>query len=262
MLDIAQVLGLIILICIPQQPATARITPEAYRAVGIDVPERARVPREAYVVDETGHHSSLGNLLTKPSVLVFADYTCTTLCGPIVAFVATALEQSGMPPNEFQVLVVSLDPKDTVADAKRMRIAHLGVDSPINPVTSFITADETTVQSIATALGYRYAYDQETDQFVHPGAAYILTSDGRVARVLAGLGISPADLRLALVEAGEGRVGTLADQVRLLCSGFDPAHGTYNLRVWRLLAAVATATTLTLGGGIALLWLLGRHHPA
>ena len=101
------------------------------------------------------------------------------------------------------------------------------------------------------ALGYRYAYDAEHDQFVHPGAAYVLRADGRVARVLTGIGLSGGDMRLALVEAGEGRIGTLGDQVRLLCSGFDPAHGTYNLMVSRMLAvAGARRRSLALGGGI------------
>src|SRR5262249_51203274 len=99
------------------------------------------------------------------------------------------------------------------------------------------------------------------DQFVHPGAAYVLTPEGRVARVLTGLGISAGDLRLALVEAGHGRVGTLGDQVRLLCSGFDPAHGAYNLLVSRLLAPTAIAASRTLGSGIGLLWLMGRRRP-
>ena len=72
---------------------------------------------------------------------------------------------------------------------------------------------------LTAALGYRYAYDEEHDQYVHPGAAYVLRADGRVSQVLTGLGLSPGDMRLALVEAGEGRVGTIGDQVRLLCSG-------------------------------------------
>ena len=257
---IADAFGLAMLVCIAAQPAAARIAPQDYRAVGVDAPQGAAVPRDATVIDEEGHRRSLGELIGKPSVLVFADYTCATLCGPIVAFVGSALEQSGLRPDEFQLLVVGLDPKDTVADAARMRTAHLGADSPIN--AAFLTADEASVRSIATALGYRYAYDEETDQFVHPGAAYVLTSDGRVARILTGLGISASDLRLALVEAGNGRLGTLGDRVRLLCSGFDPAHGRYNILVSRLLAATAIATILALGSAFVLLWLMGRRRAA
>jgi len=140
-----------------------------------------------------------------------------------------------------------------------MRKQHLGGDAALGAATTFVTADQPTVTRLTAALGYRYAYDQEHDQYVHPGAAYVLRADGRVSRVLTGLGLSPADMRLALVDASQGRIGTLGDQVRLLCSGFDPAHGTYNLMVSRVLAATGLATMLSLAGGIGLVILLGRR---
>jgi protein SCO1/2 len=214
------------------------------------------------VTDGSGGRRNLLRSVVEPAVLVFADYTCTTLCGPIVAFVSAALAQSGLPATRFRLFVVGLDPKDTAADAERMRQAHLDPASPVNAATTFFTTDEADVHKLTAALGYRYAYDREADQFVHPGAAYVLTADGRVARVLTGLGISAGDLRLALVEASDGRLGTFDDKVRLLCSGFDPAHGTYNLLVSRLLAASAIATMLALAGGVALLWRMGPRHPA
>jgi protein SCO1/2 len=215
------------------------------------------------MVDESGRTRSFGQLILRPSILVFADYTCTTLCGPIVAFVAGALEKSGLTGgNDFRLIVVGIDPKDTAADAARMRADHIGGDSALGAATDFVTADEATVARLTAALGYRYAYDQDHDQYVHPGAAYVLRADGRVSRVLAGLGLSPGDMRLALVEAGQGRIGTVGDQVRLLCSGFDPAHGAYSLLAARMLMATALATILALGGGIGLLILMGRRRVA
>jgi protein SCO1/2 len=89
-----------------------------------------------------------------------------------------------------------------------------------------------------------------------------LTARGRVARVLTGIGLSGDDMRLALVEAGEGRIGTVRDRIRLLCSGFDPAHGTYNVLVSRLLAATGAATLLALGGLLTVLFLMGRRRSA
>jgi protein SCO1/2 len=180
-----------------------------------------------------------------------------------VAFVAGALEKSGLAPGtDFRLIVIGLDPKDTAADAARMRSDHLGGDAALGVATTFFTADQATVSRLTAALGYRYAYDQEHDQYVHPGAAYVLRADGRVSQVLTGLGLSPGDMRLALVEASQGRVGTLGDQVRLLCSGFDPARGTYNLLISRVLAATGFATILAIGGGIGLLILAGRRRAA
>jgi protein SCO1/2 len=250
-------------ICVAAWPAGASVAPRDYRDVGVALPANAAVPPGLLVTDESGQTHAIGELITHPSVLVFADYTCTTLCGPIVAFVASALEKSGLDAgSQYHLIVVGLDPKDDAAAAARMRREHLGGDPKLDSAATLVTASPDTVERLAAALGYRYAYDAEHDQYVHPGAAYVLRADGRVSRVLTGLGLSGDDMRLALVEASQGRIGTLGDQVRLLCSGFDPAHGAYNLMVSRILAGGALATVLILGGGIVLLALAGRRRPA
>jgi protein SCO1/2 len=251
------------LLCCLAASQAAALTPQQYRDVGISLPAAAAVPLDAAVTDDDGRRTTLRELIAGPAVLVFADYTCTTLCGPIVAFVSAALEQSGLiAKDRFQLIIVGLDPKDTAADAMHMRRAALDGDAVLDGATRFVTADEATIHRLTQALGYRYAYDADHDQFVHPGAAYVLRADGQVSRVLTGLGLSGGDMRLALVEAGEGRIGTIGDEVRLLCSGFDPAQGTYNLMISRILAVVALATVLALGAGIALLVLAGRRRVA
>jgi protein SCO1/2 len=244
-------------------PAHAGLTPKVYQQLGVSLPANAALPLDARTTDEAGRQVSFQQLLSGlPAVFVFADYTCTTLCGPIVAFVAAALEHSGLRADrQFRLVVVGLDERDSLADAAQMRRKYLG-DSALADATSFVIANGPTIRQLTDALGYRYAYDKENDQFVHPGAAYVLRADGHVSRVLTGLGLSPADMRLALVEAGRGQIGTFGDQVRLLCSGFDPAHGAYNLMISRLLAGGAIATILMLGGGIGLLMLTGRRRAA
>ena|ERR1043165_1333354 len=242
--------------------SAARPLPTDYRAAGISLPEDAGVPPSVTMIDEAGRARALGALIAQPTVLVFADFTCRTLCGPAVAFVAAALEQSGLRPTEqFRLLVVGLDPKDRPADADEMRRSHLG-DSPISGATIFLTADQRTIETIASALGYRYRYDAETDQYLHPAAAFVLRADGKVSRVLTAIGLSAEDMRLALVEASEGRAGTLGDQVRLLCSAFDPAHGTYNVVISRVLAGSAIVTIGFLAGGIGWLALATRRGRA
>jgi protein SCO1/2 len=238
---------------------SARVSPGDYRAVGIAASPNAAVPKSALLIDENGEKRALGSLIAASTVLVFADFTCRTLCGPTVAFVASALEQSGLRPNEqFRLLVVGLDPRDRAEDATRMRRDHIG-DSAVGNAATFLTADKNTIEALTSALGYRYRYDAEADQYVHPAAAFVLRADGKVSRVLTGLGLSGPDMRLALIEAGEGHIGTLGDQVRLLCSAFDPAHGTYNLLISRMLAGAATITIALLAGGIGCLVLIGRR---
>jgi protein SCO1/2 len=245
------------------QPVAAGISPQEFDDIGVSVVADAAVPLDAWVIDDSGNRRAMAELITRPTVLMFADYTCTTLCGPIVAFVAHALEQSRLRAgDEFGMVVIGLDPKDDASDAARMWREQLAGDAPLFAASAFVTAEQSTVRRITAALGYRYAYDQEHDQFAHPGAAYVLRSDGRLARILTGLGLSGDDMRLALVEAGQGRVGTIGDKVRLICSGFDPTHGTYDLMVSRLILATGLGTLLMLGGLIGTLTLLGRRRRA
>jgi protein SCO1/2 len=237
----------------------ARITPEEYGSLGVTVPDGAVVPLSATVADENGRNHPLADFVTGPTVLVFADYECRTLCGPAILFLADALEQSGLRAGEqYRLVAIGLDGHGTVAAAARMRHERLGARA-VSDAASFLTADEATVGALTTALGYRYRYDAEAGQYIHPAAAFVLRADGRVSRVINEMGFSAEDLRLALVEASEGRIGTLGDQMRLICSTFDPAHGTYNLAISRLLASAGVTTIVLLAGGIGLLLRFERH---
>jgi protein SCO1/2 len=239
--------------------AAASPLPLEYRDVSVLLPTDAAVPSAGVVSDESGQFRRISDLVNQPTVLVFADLTCRTLCGPTLAFVASALEQSGLRAGEdFRLLIVSIDSKDGATDAARMRRDYLD-SSTIGPAAAFVTADQRTVEAMTSALGYRYSFDAEAGQYVHPEAAYVLRKDGKVSRVLTGLGLSGEEVRLALVEASEGRSGSVGDRVRLLCSAFDPAHGTYDLVVSRVLAGTAIVTIAFLGGGIGWLALASRR---
>jgi protein SCO1/2 len=195
----------------------------------------------------------------RPTLLVFADYTCNTLCSPILTRIGEAMAQSGLPPRGYRLVVLGLDPKDGPRAAARMKQERIA-DPAVAASAVLLSGDEATVRRAADAVGYRYAYDAAHDQFAHPAAVLALTADGRLARVLSGLGTT-TDLRLALVEAGEGRIGTLRDRVRLLCYGFDPSVGVYTPSVHRALAAVSALTVLMLGAAIG--WLsLRRARPS
>jgi protein SCO1/2 len=243
-------------------PAAAHVTPADYRNVGVTVPENAAIPPAIVVNDGAGHRRNLNDLISRPTVLVFADYTCRTLCGPILDFVSAALEKSGLGDGKYQLLAVGIDPKDGAKEAEEMRRAHIPAGSLLDHEARFVTADDSNIRSLTAALGYRYYYSADDDIYVHPGAAYVLDVHGHVARVLTGVGLSGADMRLALIEASAGKIGTFSDHVRLLCSGFDPTHGIYTVRIWRVVQLASLATILTLGGAIALLILSGRRRAA
>jgi protein SCO1/2 len=241
--------------------AWAGLPATALEAVGVVLPPHAALPLSLTLRDADGRTRTLADAIGGvPALVVFTDYTCTNLCGPILAFAAEGLRQTGLTAGrDYRLVVVGLDPKDDAAAAKAMAAARIG-DGALSRATVVLRGDVAAIRTLTTALGYRFAYDAEHDQFAHPAAAFVVTAQGRVTRVLAALGLDGASLRLALVEAGQGTVGTFADHLRLLCYGFDPATGLYTARITAWLAAGGAATVAALFGGIALLTLRMRRR--
>jgi protein SCO1/2 len=234
-------------------PAEA-VTLQEYQKVSVSLPAEAVVPAGVMVTNDNGETEPLDGLIKRPTVLVLSNFRCKTLCGPILDFVVSALEQSGLRAGkQFSVLVVGLDPRDATDDARTMRNEHLSGDPTLNDAITFVRSDKRSLDRLTTAFGYHYVYDRDTDQFIHPAAAFVLRDDRRVSRVLTGVGLSGEDMRLALVEAGQGKIGNLSDKVHLLCSAFDPAQGIYTPLINRTLMVSSTATLVLLAGGIGFL---------
>jgi protein SCO1 len=232
--------------------ASAGLSSAALEAVGVEPRPGAALPLSMQFRDESGRVRSLGDALgSGPGVVIFADYTCHSLCGPILAFAAAGLAQSGLTAGrDYRLMVIGLDPKDGLDAARNMKASRIAAAGPLADATTFLTGDEAAIHATTAALGYRYAYDPEHDQFAHAAAAFVVNAHGRLTRVLSGIGLSGSDLRLALVDAGEGRVGSFGDRLRLLCYGFDPVRGLYTEAITFWLEAGAIATLLCMAGGI------------
>lgn len=232
----------IIAVLIATAPGRAAIIQRDLDRVGATPPPNAALPLDSPLQGEDGSVKPLRAWLgTTPSVLVLADYTCKTLCGPVVSIASDALARSGLQPGkDFRLIVVGLDPKDTLTDAARMKQAQVGRE--ISAASAFLRGDASSIAQLTKVLGFSFAYDSDRDQFAHPAAAFVITSDGRLARTLPGLALEPENLRLAIVDAGKGEVGTWTDHIRLFCYGYDPANGIYTVAIGRWLAASSGAT--------------------
>ena len=242
-------------------PARAAINAGELGAIYADAPPGAALPMTLNFLDERGRQTTLAQAIGGvPAIVIFADYTCHTLCGPILEFAAAGLAKSGLRPGaDYRVVVIGLDPKDSINSARAMRSEHFAAADPIADDAVFLTGTQDTVTAATAALGYHYRYDAEHDQFAHPAAVYVTDATGKIARVLSGLGLDGGDLRLALVDAGRGTVGTFTDHIRLLCYGFDPARGIYTERITFFLELAAGATVLMLGSGILTLLAMERR---
>jgi protein SCO1/2 len=172
-----------------------------------------------------------------------------TLAGLLQAIAAQDLR----PGRDFATLAFGIDPKETPKDAAAS-LERLLREFPAFPGGSMhaLTGSTADIAAVTDALGYRYAWDAQLGQFDHIAAVAVLTPQGRLARWLYGVTPEPKDLKLALTEAGQGRIGTWADQLLLFCYHYDPATGRYSSVIWVVLRILAGATV------VALLALIGR----
>jgi protein SCO1/2 len=238
--------------------ARAGLTENELRAIALSPPANAALPLDVVFRDTTDHRITLRTAMgEKPTLILFADYTCRTVCKPSLAIAADALRASGLPPGSYRLLVIGLDPKDTPSAAADF-LQQIG-DPEVAASTVALMSDGDNVQKVTQAAGYRYTYDAAADQFAHPAGVIVATATGQITRVLSSLSLNPNDLRLALVEAGQGGVGHIADRLTLLCYGFDPVHGIYAVRIKVLLEAAAAVTLGTLGIFLFVLTRRGRR---
>ncbi len=242
--------------------AQAGIAQAALDGAYADPKSGAQLPLSQPFHDDADKPRTLGQAIgDRPAVVVFADYTCATLCGPILAFVAAGLEQSGLTPGrDFHLIVIGIDAKDTIADARAMKASHVGQSTPLAAATIMLVGGADAVSAATAAAGYHAVYDAAADQFAHPAVAYVVTAQGRLSRTLSPLGLDAADLRLALVDAGQGRVGTVADHIRLLCYGFDPATGIYSVMISRIMLGAGIVTVAMLAAFVLMLALAARRR--
>jgi len=184
---------------------------------------------------------------------VFAYYECPMLCTQVVNGLASALKVVSLEPGkDFEIIVVSFDPRDTPRAAATKKAAFL--DRYGHPGGSggshFLSGDQAAIQRLTKAAGFRYVWDEATNQFAHPSGIIVLTPDGRLARYLFGIEYGPRDLRFGIVDASEGKIGNPADALLLYCFHYDPMTGRYGFVIMRALRLAGIATVLALGAFI------------
>jgi protein SCO1/2 len=246
--------------------ATARAdgnVPRELDGIGIDDKHGARLPTELAFRDQTGAEVKLGDYLDgKPLILVLAYYQCPMLCSFVLNGVVTAAQGSGFTLGEgFRILTVSFDPRDTVQLAAAKQENYLR--SYGKPVTGkrpwdFLVSDPATVKKLADTVGFHFRWDEDGKQFAHAAGIFVFTPQGQLSRVLYGIDRS-RDLRLALVEASQGKLGSAWDQLLLFCYHYDPTGRGYTVAVLRMMKLGGGLTVLILALWLIRLWRRDRH---
>jgi protein SCO1/2 len=231
--------------------------------VGIDQKLNNRIPLDLVFRDERGNEVQLGQYFQHtPVVLVLAYYDCPMLCTAVLNGVLRSLKELKLTiGHDFEVVTVSFDPaeKPSLAAAKKSVYVRLYGRPNADSGWHFLTGDEPSIRQLAGAVGFRYSYDPQTKQYFHATGIMVLTPEGRLARYFYGVQYPSGNLRLALVEASENKIGSPVDELLLYCSQYDPATGKYSVIISHVLKLAALITVLFLGGILLTLFLSERH---
>jgi protein SCO1/2 len=249
----------------PPQAAAPRAPAEA--GAGVDNPQGAVdvVEKLGDPMPDARFHDQAMDLISlrdaaargKPTVLTLIYFECPMLCSLVQKGVVKALNETGLVlGKDYYGLTASFSPRDTPRDAAEKQLGYLqtlaGARDPKD--WPFLTGGPQAITALADAVGFRYRYDEESQQFEHPAVSVVLTPEGKVSRYFYGVEIAPRDLKLALVEASQGKVGTTLDRVLLKCFRYDPASRKYRLYVWSVLRGGSVAVAIGLIGMLGFLW--------
>jgi protein SCO1/2 len=240
----------------------ANTKPPRLQNVGIEQHLDTQVPPDLTFRDETGKIVKLGDYFgRKPLILNLVYYNCTMLCGEALAGLSSAMRLIKFDVgNEFDVVTVSFDPRETPEMAAAKKIDYVKRYGRANAAAGwhFLTGQAESIDALTKAVGFQYQYDPKSNQYAHATAIMVLTPQGRISRYFYGVDFPPKDLRLGLVEASQGKIGNAVDAVLLYCYHYDPQSGKYGAMVANILRLAGAATILLLGGLFLILWRLDR----
>lgn len=226
----------------PLAPPQAALLGDVHFSQRLD----AQLPLDAKLTNDRGREATLGEYIDgRPTVFVLAYYRCPMLCNQVLNGVTRSLRAIDFAPGkDFSVVVVSFDPTDTVELAADKKKAVVGAyrKSSDGAGWNFLIGDKNTVAKLAEAVGFQYRYDEASNQFAHASGIVLLTPAGRISRYFYGIEYPTRDVRLGLVEASTGKIGSLVDEILLYCFHYDPLTGKYGLAIMRVIRAGGVAT--------------------
>lgn len=243
-------------VALPRLGQAMERLPDQLDGVGIQEKLGKDVDRSLAFTDHNGNAVTIGQYLAdgKPVLLTLNYYRCKMLCSLQLNALLRGLQGLGWRPGEdFRIVTVSIDAREgssLAAEKRQSYLKALGMGGDVD--WQFLVGAQSSIDALSDQVGFRFKYDAEQDQWAHVPAIYFLASSGMITRYLYGLEYKPRDLRFALIDAGQGRVGSTLDKIILSCFHYDPTIGAYStwaLGVMRL-------------GGVVTLALLGLFFTA
>jgi protein SCO1 len=225
--------------------------PPILKNVSFDQRLNEAIPLDVTFRDDEGREVKLGDYFDgRPVVLAMAYFRCPMLCTQVLNGLVEGLRETELTiGKDFRVLTVSFDPSDSpkMAAAKKKNYVRAYADPKASDDWHFLTGTQASIDRLAQAIGFRYAYDAPSDQYAHAAGIVVLTPAGRISRYFYDVHYPGRDLRLGLVEASQNKIGTAIDQVLLFCFHYDPTAGRYGAAVMNFVRAGGVLTLIGLG---------------
>jgi len=235
----------------PGPRATSEMVPGLFQKVKFDQNLNAALPLDLPLRDERGRTVKLGDYFgERPVIVNLVYYQCPMLCNEVLNSLLRTMNALEFDVGkQYDVVTVSIDPSETPQLAARKKAAYLaryrrkGAEQGWH----FLTGDEASIARLAGVVGFHYSYDAKSGQFAHPAGIVVATPKGVLARYFFGVTYPPRDLRMGLVEAASGKIGSPIDQIMLMCFHYDPRTGKYNVAVMNVIRLLGSLTLASLG---------------
>jgi protein SCO1/2 len=237
--------------------APAGITPDELKKVAFDQNLGVQVPLDLPFIDETGRAVHLRQYFTgRPVVLALVYYECPMLCTQALNGLTKSLKVLALEPGrDYAIVTVSFNPNETPTQAagkKDQYVARLNKPGTAD-AWHFLTGNDASIRLLTDTVGFHYVYDAPTKQYAHPTGIIVLTPEGKTSKYIYGIDYGPRDIRLALVEASDHKVGTPVDRLLLYCYHYDPTSGKYGLVLLNVIRLGGLVTLVSLGAFILLM---------
>lgn len=248
----------------PNEAGTSNGLPPALEKAGIEQKLGATVPPDAVFKDENGKEVRLGDYFGKrPVILALVYFECPMLCNEVLNGLTGSLKSLSFDTGkDFDVVAISFDARenekpDLTKNKKESYMKRYG-----RPGTEqgwhFLTGTQSEIDKVTKAVGFNYYWDAQSNQFAHAGGIMITTPDGKLSRYLYGIDYAPKDVKFAVMESAENKIGNPAEQLMLYCYHYDPATGKYGLSILKVIRLGGIVTLLGLSLMFFIFWRRGK----
>lgn len=250
----------------PNQTGSSNGLPKVLNDVGIEQKLNEQLPLDTEVKDENGKTVKIGEFFGKrPVILALVYYECPMLCSEVLNGLTGTLKGLNFSAGkEFDVVALSFDAKENekpelAKNKKENYLKRYGREGSENG-WHFLTATQDSIDKITKAVGFGYKWDEQSQQFAHAGAIMVLTPDGRMSKYLYGIDYAPKDVKFAIMESGENKIGTPVDQLLLYCYHYNPATGKYGLQILNIIRIGGIFTLLGMGTMFFVFWRRNKNR--